>query len=400
MTKNKYIFGSHDEKTIAQFNKCLEHPAIHSGVLTGDGHVGYGAPVGGVFAYCDHISLNAVGVDIGCGNKAVKLDLKACDLKDKDWTAFANEMQQKVSFGLARKNSIGINHELFDDETWKLDCLRGQKQKARDQLSTCGSGNHFVNLMIDDEGYVWIAVHFGSRGLGHHIAMHFIKICGGSDGIDADPVVISTESAIGQDYVKAMQLAGRYAYAGRDLVVDLIAQEIIKADIVDSVHMNHNYAWQEEHQGQKLWVVRKGATPAFPGQRGFVGGSMGDISVILKGVDSEISRESLYSTVHGAGRIMSRTQAAGKCKWIKDEKTGKKVKTRIAEGAVNETSMRQKIKNMGIDLRGGGADEAPDVYRPLKEVLAHHAATIKVETVLTPKVVLMAGSDEYDPYKD
>jgi tRNA-splicing ligase RtcB (3'-phosphate/5'-hydroxy nucleic acid ligase) len=99
---------------------------------------------------------------------------------------------------------------------------------------------------------------------------------------------------------------------------------------------------KKNHDGQDYWVVRKGATPAFPGQRGFVGGSMGDISVIIKGVDSPKAKEALYSTVHGAGRLMSRTEAAGKVKWVFDPKRKKKMPTRISEGKVNETSMRQK----------------------------------------------------------
>lgn len=394
------IFGQHDQKTIDQFKKCLNHPSIHSAAMSADGHVGYGAPVGGIFAYYDHINLNAVGVDIGCGNKAAMLDLKGSDIKNRQWSKLADDLARKISFGIGRISNEPVDHPVLEEETWSLDCVKGLRIKARNQLSTCGSGNHFVDLFTDQDDNVWIGVHFGSRGLGHGIAMDFIQRLGGRDGIDADPVVVSTLSDIGRDYVAAMQLAGRYAYAGRDIVVDFIAKEIIGAKIVDEVHLNHNFAWQEKHGGEMVWVIRKGATPCAPGQRGFVGGSMGDNSVILKGIDSEASRQSLYSTVHGAGRVMSRTQAAGKSKWIKDEVTGKKVKTRVAEGLVNEDSMRQRIKNQGIELRGAGPDEAPEVYRRLHEVLEYHAGTIEIERQLTPKVVVMAGDSTFDPYKD
>ena len=114
-----------------------------------------------------------------------------------------------------------------------------------------------------------------------------------------------------------MTLAGQYAYAGREWVVERV-RPIIGAKILDTVHNHHNYAWRERHGERDLWVVRKGATPAFPGQRGFVGGSMGDDAVILEGVESEASAASLYSTVHGAGRVMSRTDAKGK----RNRKTG------------------------------------------------------------------------------
>ncbi len=395
------IFGQHDQNTIDQFNKCMQHPAVYDGILSADGHLGYGFPVGGVIAFHDHISLNGVGVDIGCGNKAVKLDMKVSDVKDKQWAKIADEIAKNISFGMGRTNNVRLDHDLFDDDVWKMEPLRGgTKQKAREQLGTCGSGNHFCDILVDDQGHLWISVHFGSRGLGHTVAMHFIQVAGGSDGMNADQTVVSTKSNLGQDYIAAMQLAGRYAYAGRDYVVDTIAKNILGAKIIDEIHNHHNFAWLEKHGGHDVWVVRKGATPAFPDQRGFVGGSMGDVSVILRGKDCKDAEDSLYSTVHGAGRVMSRSQAAGKVKWIKDEITGKKIPHRIKDGLVNETSMRQRIANAGIELRGSGADEAPEVYRKLDDVLNAHADTIKIEYRLTPKVVVMAGADIVDPYKD
>src|SRR5581483_4945017 len=139
-----------------------------------------------------------------------------------------------------------------------------------------------------------------------------------------------------------MELAGRYSYAGREWVVERV-RRIIGGSVTDMVHNHHNYAWRERHGGRDLWVVRKGATPAFPGQKGFVGGSMGDISVILKGVESEEGKHSLYSTVHGAGRVMSRTAARGKV----NRKTGE----RISEGAVSQQMMLEWIGKLGVELR-------------------------------------------------
>ena len=120
-----------------------------------------------------------------------------------------------------------------------------------------------------------------------------------------------------------MKLAGRYAYAGRNWVCEKVAS-LLHCNILDEIHNHHNFAWEEQHFGQKMWVIRKGATPAFPGQRGFVGGSMGDISVIIEGVESEESVHALYSTVHGAGRVMSRTAAAGKRRWKRARRAGTK----------------------------------------------------------------------------
>ena len=146
------------------------------------------------------------------------------------------------------------------------------------------------------------------RGLGHAIATHYMKAGGGQDGMDVDPVLLDADSALGFGYIEAMKLAGDYAYAGRQWVVNRVL-EIIGSKATKEIHNHHNFAWRENHFGHDLWVVRKGATPAFPGQHGFVGGSMGDDAVILKGVLSEMSAQALYSTVHGAGRVMSRTAA-------------------------------------------------------------------------------------------
>src|SRR5439155_1758341 len=137
--------------------------------------------------------------------------------------------------------------------------------------------------------------------------------------MDSPPVLFEVGSELGESYVSAMELAGEYAYAGRDVVVGKVL-EILGAEAVHEVHNHHNFAWREDHFGRTYWVIRKGCTPARPGQEGFVGGSMGDESVILAGVAGADAEQSLFSTVHGAGRVMSRSQAAGRVRrrkrWI------------------------------------------------------------------------------------
>ncbi len=265
---------------------------------------------------------------------------------------------------------------------------------ARNQLGTVGSGNHYVDLFEDEEGFIWIGVHFGSRGLGHKSATKYLKQAGGHDGMDVEPALVRADSELGRRYLAAMELAGSYAYAGREWVVDKVCS-ILGANITDAVHNHHNYAWREEHFGQKLWVVRKGATPAFPGQRGFVGGSMGDDAVILEGIDGEKSREALYSTIHGAGRVMSRTEARGR--FQRDPATGKKIRM---PGRVRHDEMLAWLREKGVLLLGGGLDEAPQAYRRLPDVLAEHEGTVRVLHTLRPFAVIMAGENEFDPYKD
>jgi tRNA-splicing ligase RtcB (3'-phosphate/5'-hydroxy nucleic acid ligase) len=162
---------------------------------------------------------------------------------------------------------------------------------------------------------------------------------------------------------------------------------------MEEVHNHHNFAWREQHGGQQFWVVRKGATPAFPGQKSFVGGSMGDDAAIIEGVDSPTSRAALFSTVHGAGRIMSRTAAKGRY-----ERVGTKRMRR--DGLVRHDEMMRWIAERKIVLRGGDVDEAPQVYRRLPDVLAAHEGTIRVLHTLRPLGVAMAGRDIVDPYKD
>jgi tRNA-splicing ligase RtcB len=194
-----------------------------------------------------------------------------------------------------------------------------------------------------------------------------------------------------------MNLAGNYACAGREWVARKVV-EILGGRELDLVHNHHNFAWREMHDGQDVIVVRKGATPAFPGQKGFVGGSMGDDAVIVRGTVAAppdvqaVQQEALFSTVHGAGRIMSRTQAAGK----RQRRTGRV----IAPGLVTPEMMRAWVSEKGVVLRGGGPDESPHVYRRLPDVLAAQEGTIEVLHTLQPLVVVMAGGEEYDPYRD
>jgi tRNA-splicing ligase RtcB len=163
----------------------------------------------------------------------------------------------------------------------------------------------------------------------------------------------SMQVGLGRKYIAGMTLAGAYAYAGREWVIERV-RGIIGGSITDTVHNHHNYAWREMHGGRALWVVRKGATPAFPGQRGSVGGSMGDDAVILSGVESAKSAESLYSTVHGAGRVMSRTEARGK----RNRKTGEI----LSPGRISHEEMQAWLRDRGVCFR------APTSMKPLRPI--------------------------------
>ena len=383
------IFGQHDDATIQQLHRCAAAEDDAPAVLCADGHLGYSMPIGGVVAYRDHVSPSGVGYDIACGNLAVRTNLRAADLDISEYDRIADAIARSVSFGMGRRNADPIReHPVFD--AIATSPVAGQRQLlhlAREQLGTVGGGNHYVDVLEDEAGMLWVGVHFGSRGFGHKTATGFLNVAAGRSfeahsrqGADmhAPPSLLPLARPSGQDYIAAMTIAGEYAYAGREAVVDRVL-DLLGAETTDRVHNHHNFAWRERHGRDTYWVVRKGATPAFPGQRGFIGGSMDDIAVIVSGVESSQSAAALYSTVHGAGRVMSRRQA---------------------KKAVDFRSVQHRVRARGTVLRGGGADEAPEVYRRLGDVLATHEGTIAIEHVLRPRIVVMAGPNERDPYRD
>ena len=363
--------------------------------LMADHHKGYGVPIGGVVASQVRVSPTAVGYDIACGNLAARLDVDAATVR-ADIANVMDRIAGAISFGIGRTSGFDVEDPLFDSPLWGelpvfYESHKGKMLKdiARDQLGTVGSGNHYVDLFVDEADRVWIGVHFGSRGFGHRTATWFLDAAGAVETMDAAPVWMAVRGDLGEQYVQALDLAGRYAYAGREAVVARVA-EILGAEIVETVHNHHNFAWKEEHYGREYWVCRKGATPARPGQRGFVGGSMGDDAVIVEGVESEASKALFYSTVHGAGRVMSRTAATGRSRW------GKKK----GEGRITKESMMEWVKDKGVELRGADVDEAPQAYKRRAEGLPQQGETIRVLHTLRPIGVAMAGSDVRDPYKD
>lgn len=398
------VWGNPDQGALDQAKTCARTGSVVQALLMADHHKGYSQPIGGVVVYDGQISPSGVGYDIACGNKAVRTRLFAQDVKPK-LSAVMDEIARTISFGVGRVNRDKLDHELFDDPDWAVYRAIGKQEHdklktlARDQLGTVGSGNHFVDLFEEEgTGRLWIGNHFGSRGFGHKTASGFINLAAGreflanapGEKMDQPPVLLDLHSELGDMYYRAMKLAGRYAYAGRDYVIgEVLSMLGTEADL--EVHNHHNYAWKETHNGKDVIVVRKGATPSAPGQTGFIGGSMGDISVIVRGKDTEENRDAYYSTVHGAGRIMSRTQAAGRMNWKTRKRSG---------GKISMEQMLEAVRSFGVELRGAGTDESPFVYRKLQEVLDAHSETIEVLHVLKPIGVCMAGADEFDPYKD
>ena len=262
------IFGQHDEQTIVQFEKVREQAV--DAALMADGHVGYVMPIGGVASYRDQVSVVGVGFDIACGNAAIRTDLtleslgRTPDALNATLGALADEIADTVSFGLGRSNRADdapVDHPLFDDPAWDAvprEHRRGLLAKARQQLGTVGSGNHYVDVFADETGAIWVGVHFGSRGFGHTVASAFLALGQGrawGERVPEREVLLGLGQPIGHDYWHLMNLAGQYAYAGREWVARKVVA-LLGGRELELVHNHHNFAWKEVHGGEEVIVVR------------------------------------------------------------------------------------------------------------------------------------------------
>lgn len=402
--KKLRVFGRDiiEESAIKQLENCLTSPE-DIGVLTPDAHLGYSHSIGGAIGYKNLVSLSGVGFDIGCGNKAVRTDINAQDIEVRK---IMRQIEKEIGFGTGRPNPKPIDHPILDKIAHAdFEPQRNMIKLASEQLGTVGSSNHFVDLFEGDDGFLWIGVHFGSRGFGHKTTTGFMSLSKGmpwslnikEDKSDVRPILFEVTSEIGQSYINAVRLAGDYAYAGRDVVVDKVLEIIGTKKITFEVHNHHNFLWEEEHFGEKYWVIRKGCTPAFPGQKGFIGANMRDNSVIIEGIDSDEAKAALYSTVHGAGRVISRTKASGKGKWQKTSR-GNRHKIIHTPGVVDWNKVKSEMKESNIILVGSCAEEAPECYKKLEQVLSYQSNSIKILHTLKPIGVAMASKDIVDPY--
>jgi tRNA-splicing ligase RtcB len=345
-----------------------------------DVHMGKGAAVGSVIATDKALIPSAVGVDIGCGMNAVRLSLKASDLPES-LKAIRNQIERDVPLGAGGKHrddyvppghghGVGYHHPLwaeyhrvkpFGDD----DHTRGF-ERAWFQLGSLGSGNHFIELCIDENEDVWVMLHSGSRGTGNEIGRrHIEKAKENMERFfislpDADLAYIPEETEDFNAYVEALNWAQNWALENRRVMmvatIAAIRRHIAKPFEIthEAVNCHHNYVEKENHFGRNLWVTRKGAIRARKGDLGIIPGSMGTRSYIVRGKGNP---ESYCSCSHGAGRRMSRTQA---------EKTF--------------TVDDLKAQTEGIECRkdSGVLDELPAAYKDIDAVMAHQQDLVEV----------------------
>ncbi len=366
-------------------NSCALPVAV-AGALMPDAHLGYGLPIGGVLATDNAVIPYAVGVDIACRMKLSVFDRKAATLagmRDR----LANIIEAETRFGVGVQFKDRRNHEVMDED-WTVSPVTNRlKDKAWGQLGTSGSGNHFVefgSFTVTDESiglpsgeYLALLSHSGSRGTGAQVCDVYSKrAMARRSELPKELKQLSwltLEEADGQEYWAAMNLMGRYAAANHALIHRHIARKLGAAVLLD-IENHHNFAWKETHVikgvAREVIVHRKGATPAGAGVLGVIPGSMASPGFVVRGRGNAAS---LHSASHGAGRVMSRTQALQSFTWSQ-------VKKQLAES--------------GVELLSAGLDEVPGVYKDIHAVMAAQTDLVDVLGRFDPKLVKMCPSGE------
>ncbi|GJM35420.1 MAG: RNA-splicing ligase RtcB [Saprospiraceae bacterium] len=364
---------------LKQMETAMRLPVTSAGALMPDAHQGYGLPIGGVLAVENAVIPYGVGMDIGC-----RMCLSIYDLDQQ----FMEKNRSRLSELLIDNSRFGqeVFDQPFDDavlaraEFKEIPKVKALRQKAMQQIGSSGSGNHFVEFGIveltdanNEFGlplgrYLGLLTHSGSRGLGANIAQHYTKIAMQKCLLPKDArhlAWLNLDSEEGQEYWLAMNLAGDYASACHHHIHRRINMALAEQPLA-TVENHHNFAWKEHlPDGREVIVHRKGATPAGKGVLGVIPGSMTAPGFIVRGTGSPVS---LNSASHGAGRLMSR---------------------RKAKENISKYELKKHLRDQGVDLIGGGLDEAPFAYKDIHQVMKHQEKLVEVIGTFLPKIVRM-----------
>lgn len=379
-----------DDKSRDQLLSLSQMPFIHKWIAAmPDVHLGKGATIGSVIPTVGAVIPAAVGVDLGCGMMAVKTSLTANDLPD-NLAAIRNAIEKMVPHGRSARRRGGRDKGSWGDvpddvaHAWTpiaegFDRLVEKHAFIKNtnhikHLGTLGTGNHFIEICLDEDNKVWVMLHSGSRGVGNAIGTHFIEKAKKEMERwfihlpDKDLAYISEGSEHFGQYISAVSWAQDFARINREVMMKRTLKAItevlaipFKAN-VEAVNCHHNYISKENHYDKNVWVTRKGAVSAREGEMGIIPGSMGAKSFIVRGLGN---KESFCSCSHGAGRVMSRTQAK------------------------KEVSLEQHLKaTEGVECRKDSSviDETPSAYKPIEQVM--EAQKDLVEIVHTLKQVV------------
>ncbi len=373
-----------EPEAIQQLVNASQLPIIHGHIAAmPDVHLGIGATVGSVIPTRSAIIPAAVGVDIGCGMNAVRLSIKASDLPDSLYrvrtaiesavpVGFSQHDASKLRGSQHARTARPLNQRL-ETIADKHPALAKMQKRFNEtwicQLGTLGGGNHFIELCLDEEQYVWVMLHSGSRGIGNVMGRYFIQAAKKDmrrhkmNLPDADLAYFSEGSTWFDDYVEAVGWAQEYALGNRSEMMRLVL-EVLERELSpklgawkvmgEAINCHHNYVQKETHFGENVFVTRKGAISAREGELGIIPGSMGTKSYIVRGLGNE---QSFCSCSHGAGRRMSRT-------------------------AARRMFSREDLEaqTLGVECRkdGGVLDEIPAAYKDIDVVMANQSDLVKI----------------------
>lgn len=354
-------------KALAQFFDALKQDWAVKGALMPDAHAGYSLPIGAVVATEGVVVPAWVGFDIGCGMIAVRTSFDAAEVRTNAKAVFDN-IYRDVPVGFAHHKTS--TQWADGDAMPKSDALRsilGKKGTA--DLHTLGGGNHFIEIGADEQDHVWIVIHSGSRGLGHSLATHYMKVAAGDGKAREGHYALSVDSPDGRDYITDLAFGLAYALENRRGMIERIgkvmARRLSAGEVLWDTLINRNHNHAELKDG--LWIHRKGATHAEDGMLGVIPGCMRDGSFIVRGKGNP---DSLFSSSHGAGRVMGRADA----KKTLDLATFKK--------EMEDRGIQAKVDESTLDESAGAYKNVFEVMamqRDLVEVLHHIKPMINIK---------------------
>lgn len=371
-----------EDKAVEQANNLVKLPfAFHHIAIMADSHCGYGVPIGGVLSTKGAIIPNAVGVDIGCGVSAYQSNLKASSISKEQLKDIMGLIRERVPVGFnshkePKQLPSGLNDE--PEVPFAHLCLSGLSiksilEKATYQAGTLGGGNHFIELQKDQNDYVWIMVHSGSRNIGYTIANYFNELAVGLNEkwfIDTkDELAFFPDTSVeAKGYLIAMNYARLFALFNRELIMKqcvsaLRGKSLNDLDQFSHYDLSHNFVQLENHFGENVWVHRKGATQARQGDICLIPGSQGSNSYIGRGLGNP---ESFNSCSHGAGRKLSRSKARKELNLEKEQKL------------LDNLGVIHSVRNES-DL-----DEAPSSYKDIHTVMEAQKDLVEIVNELTP----------------
>ena len=374
INNNLAVWGADniDYNTLLQAEKIARLPILGGHVaLMPDAHVGIGATVGSVIATENAVIPAAVGVDIGCGMIALRLSLKSSQLPDT-LEPLLQALEVAVPAGVGKRNPNNLEHTAFgwvSSHDNHSPFSAQEFEQACAQVGTLGSGNHFVEVCVDEEDYVWLVLHSGSRGIGNKLATRHIEAAkfehrfeGRAPLEDPDLAWLEKGHDAFDAYIEDMLWAQEYAMVNREVMMRSFHTAFRNQPglpdykMMTAVNCHHNFSRLEEHNGRKVWVTRKGAIHADRGRMGVIPGSMGTGTYIVRGLGEPLSYN---SASHGAGRRMSRGQA---------------------KRELSEVTFREQMgeKTWQRSMSHSLIDESPGAYKDVKSVMAAQSDLVEI----------------------